>query len=741
MYRVAVVIGILAGLGIDGYAQTGRPTGAGDVQLRLGTKNNQTVFHVGEVITLQLAYSLAAGSHNRYEISNNSYDRSGRLGIESYRIEPSTGWDDPLKLYFHSFADFFGGGLFSTSKLTTTPVIISRDLNEWVRFTMPGQYRVSVVSTRVQPADHAFASTSLEVRSNEISLQIIPATPEWQGEALHDAQSILDKHSTGLGTARYQQSVDRQQAVAVLRYLGTPSAAVAMADRLNDDPSNFEFMLGLAATPAQDTALEHMRQLLHDPAFPVSGIFLQTLSLVALPPDVASNRADERSQLEEKFEKELLQSFATKKGKALAVSAYTLVNAASTQSRQLSPDDKRELTTQLAKVFDSLPLDDQASLLGYPWQNLDKEIMLPLLPKIAQRYSDYPDLRETHAYQANQVSAAALLHWYEMDPAQARPAIIAEIVRPKPRYGQEVLGILGDKALPEVEQQLADHLTANEGSEEQIASLIFRYGSADIEQQVAAYLEPLVGKMACAIQEPLLAYMLRVDPSGAAPLLQRAMEARGPGFSACNHSLLVEVALLHNHPMLQDMAIAALNDSDPQVAANAASYLGRFGTSSTEAALWRRLTSWNSQWKGRETELRYVPGESMEGDYEAGLGTNLIDAIATAQAWVASESALERLLAFSVTADQRQHVLNMLDAWREQPKKINYIPVGKGQFHILQYQTTSLHAAVEKLKQFPDGTEFVWVGDRTDESENKALTGLRKALQRSGITITLTPSR
>ena len=152
----------------------------GDVQLQLGTKNKQSIFHVGEVITLQIAYSLAAGSRSAYVISNGSYDRGGRLGIESYHIEPSNGWNDPLKRYFQSFSSFIGGGLFSTSRLTTAPVIVSRDLNEWVRFDMPGMYRVSVTSTRVQPADHAFASTPLEVRSNEISLQIIPATPEWK---------------------------------------------------------------------------------------------------------------------------------------------------------------------------------------------------------------------------------------------------------------------------------------------------------------------------------------------------------------------------------------------------------------------------------------------------------------------------------------------------------------------------------------------------------------------------------
>jgi hypothetical protein len=220
---------------------------------------------------------------------------------------------------------------------------------------------------------------------------------------------------------------------------------------------------------------------------------------VALPSDTVSDRPDQRLRLEENFEKELLQTLAAKHGKALAVTAHTVVNIAGLWSRQLSPDDSRALTRQLARVFDSLAPDAQQDLLVHRWQNLDKELMLPLLPKLATRYSDYPDLREMQAYQANQVSGAALLRWYEIDPQQARSAILAEILRPKPRYGKEVLGILKDETLPEVEQQLAQHLLADSGSQEQIASLISRYGTAAIESQVISYLDPQVGKMARAI--------------------------------------------------------------------------------------------------------------------------------------------------------------------------------------------------------------------------------------------------
>ena len=131
----------------------------------------------------------------------------------------------------------------------------------------------------------------------------------------------------------------------------------------------------------------------------------------------------------------------------------------------------------------------------------------------------------------------------------------------------------------------------------------------------------------------------------------------------------------------------------------------------------------------------------MEGIYQAGLGTNLIDALATAQGWLASETDLERLMDLSVTADQRQHVAQVLDTWRRQPKTINFIPVGKGQFQIAQYQATSLEAAIEKVKQFPSGSQFVWADNATDEGQKAAFAVLTKAAEANGITITLTASR
>jgi hypothetical protein len=88
--------------------------------------------------------------------------------------------------------------------------------------------------------------------------------------------------------------------------------------------------------------------------------------------------------------------------------------------------------------------------------------------------------------------------------------------------------------LPEVEQELVEHLcqSQNLDTSGNIASLVHRYASrAGIA--ISTYLDEHVGKLACVSQTPLLAYLLRVDPLAADTPLEKALAARGKGWSAC----------------------------------------------------------------------------------------------------------------------------------------------------------------------------------------------------------------
>ncbi len=153
------------------------------LNLEARTENDQTVFHIGELVRLQLSYTASGAG---YRASTASYDRGGRLGAEQYLVQPEAGWDDPLRSYF-SLGAFMGGGLFSLQPLSTKPYVLYRDLNEWVRFNQPGRYRVVVSSTRASPTTYRLSQVNPELRSNELWITLIPATAEWQAATLANA--------------------------------------------------------------------------------------------------------------------------------------------------------------------------------------------------------------------------------------------------------------------------------------------------------------------------------------------------------------------------------------------------------------------------------------------------------------------------------------------------------------------------------------------------------------------------
>ncbi len=674
------------------------PVPSRDPQLTVTLRNNQSSFHIGEIIPLDLAFT--SSTPNTYQLDMATYDRSGRLNEDQFVVDTGNGSDDPLHLYFRAYKGFMAGGLRGFKGLSTTPATIHAVLNEWVRFKAPGQYRLTVISNRVSKVgSNEFGNPT--VTSNSVTLTILPATKEWQDATFKSAIQTLD--STKPPVVPPANSADpRSQAVKTLRYLGTPEAAREMARRITGTVSDWDFAAGVMGSPARSVALEEMKKLLVDPNFPVSGRFLGTMSVLALPDGIVDNIPEEREKIETQFRQELVSALPQKQGAALAVSNNTIIGTAG--SSPLPADVKRTLTRQLVATFDSLSSQEQYILLDLRWSTLDHEEMLPLLKKVEKKESD--DM------QSKLASAAALKRWYEMAPDEARPVVIQEIVRPKPRFSARTLGILPDKELPEADQPLVEHLTPSSDfwASSNSASLIHRYATRAAEPKVIAFLDPEVGKLACAIQAPLLAYVLKYDPEVARPLLERAVEARGKekGFTACNHALLTDVGTLQSNNVLQEIAIKSLDDSDPEVVGDAASYLKQFGSASAENVLWTRMVAWSERWKGHEKDLQSVPGENMSAMYESAAGSHLVEALGAGHGWLPDEAKLGRLIGLSVTASQKQEAEQFLKAWQTRPWPITFMPV-VGQVHIAQFQETSIESAKDKLLQFPPGSAFEWI--------------------------------
>jgi hypothetical protein len=551
---------------------------------------------------------------------------------------------------------------------------------------------------------------------------------------LISAVAILDQPVPTKPQDRENYVKARQGSLETLRFLGTADAAKELAKRLRGEDSgglDFICMLGLISSPEHAVVRSSLEKEMTDPDHPISEMFIWTVRAVDTGPSDEHWREAQKNAIEE-----LIAALPAKRGKALTISLSTALNEA-WNSGDISKPTIDRLITQMVSAFDRLPVDAQSLLLTYRWDKISGPRMIPILRRAAEAYHDYPEMREMNAYQALQVSANALRHWYELDPAGARPAIIREIARPRPRFDARVLGMLPDKTLPEVDLTLAEHLTASIDAEGlvNISSLIARYASDAIFAQVTAKLDPLIGKWGCAIQDPLLAYVLRVDPEGARVRIEEAIAARGEGYTACNRGSFQGISEIYYHPVLEDIGIHSLDDPDPQVAETAATMLGRYGSPTAEPALLQRFKEWSATWAGQESELNLTFSE-QSGDriHELGLGENLAQALATGKSWLSDEHTLQELSQLTKVKRVQDQLAEYLKIWRKPPLVISMSdnPPSDLDLRIAQYEFHTMDDLEEKLKQFPRDTRFI-LATTPDEPSKNNLAELRRFLSTHGL--------
>jgi hypothetical protein len=722
----------------QGRPEAGKVEADPGVQLHLSTSSTQ--LRCGEVIPLELTFT--STTPNRYQINMAQYDRSGRMNYEQFLLDPKEGTSDPLQLYFNSAWGFIGGGLTGFKFLSTSPTTIQLDLNEWVRFDQPGTYRLGVISRRVndtRASDNGYGG-SAELTSNIIVLRITSPDPAWQHAQLIEIREKLERGGGSGGDVRNDL---KQAALKALRYLGSEEAARELAQRLRgeDNHADWECMFGLIGSPHRDAGLEEMNKLLEDPLFPISDLFLTTMSILPLRSgeDAESLRKQRDDNLKE-LRRRLINALSGKRGKALAA---TLDTAMSGADPKMSPELRSELVSQLIETFSALPGDKQAAWLQYRWQEVKDPKWLPLLRATALHYEDFAQPREMHAYQSLQVTAAALRDWYELDPEGARDSVIAEITRPKPRYNANTLGLLPDKSLPEAEQAIAGHFVAADSLEIEgnLASLLFRYADAAVLPEVLGKVESLVGKWACEPQDKALAYVLKADPETARPLIERAIAARGPDSNACRHMIFTDIGALQNGPVLEELAGRSLSDPDPEVANNAVNYLGKYGSADAEQPLWNRYEARSREWSGRAAELRFVPAGENPHVWDANLGQSLARALASGTAWLSDESKLRRIQALGVGANIQQETEQALQAWLKRPFNITYDATSPPSFTLAQYNQLSLDSLKKKLAQFPKGTKFVLppADPNPSPEEEKVREEIFRFAEKNGITVMCAP--
>jgi hypothetical protein len=568
-------------------------------------------------------------------------------------------------------------------------------------------------------------------------LKIISASPAWQKQVLLDAVAVMDTPAPAKRDQMEQYTASRRQALETIRFLGTADAAREMAKRMRGEESgglDYICMLGLISSPERGAARSALEAALADPDHPIDSNFLYALRMIRSEQGAPANW----QEAQDKALEELLAALPVKRGNALSISLSTALNESWSGNAPTGQTTDR-LASQLISMFDQLPLSVQNTLLTYRWEKIKSPAMLPILRRYAQSHKDFPQMREANAYSSLELSASALRHWYELDPAGARPAIIAEITRPRPRYGARVLGILPDETLPEVDSALAEHLAASHDLDN-LASLISRYATDAILPQIIEQVDPKIGTWACAIQDPLLAYVLRVNPALARPRIMRAIAARGAEFSACNHGLLLTISEIRYDPVLEEIGIQSLDDPDPQVALTAAAMLGNFGSPAAESALLQRYSRWCTEWSGRESELNITFADGAgEKVYQLGLGENLMRALAVGKSWLSDKTRLQHLSELTKVRRIREQLDGYLKIWQDQAFTIfvSYdSAAARLDSRVAQYEFHSLEALKEKLAQFPSGTKFVLQTPRVESTDNDQILGeLRTFLSNHGMAV------
>jgi hypothetical protein len=697
-----------------------------DVRVTLALPSDHNVFQTGEIIPLTLSFTSTA--KGRYWADDRNYDRSGRLEIEHYCLEPEA--PEPLQSYF-AVGAYMGGGLFSTRALDTTLFPAHADLNEYAS-PAPGHYRLYVISDRVWRAPDPHEETpygriSEIVRSNAIEFEVRPASAQWQQQQLQDALAILaNAPETKPGPTKLDDPV--RLAARQLRFLNTRQSTQQLAKlfsgRGDGESYGWEFAFGLFGSPYRQLAIDSMRKEFAAPGHAITADFLETLVRLQITADPAweipesfssESHPDDKaisdfSQRRRSHEQELIKAesddllaaLPRKVGRARALTALGLLSSRSTDA-PFSPALADELRKALVASWKDLPADTRNRLIQYEWPLVAGPEMLPvLLGTITQP----PPPARTDAAMARD---AALRHIYELDPTAARSLIVADLKNRNAEPSLALLKLLPPEEIAPAIQPAIQRIAHNDARDLDFA-LLDRFADASVLGQVQAAFEPNLGKWACAPQSSMLRYLLRVAPEYGATQVTASLQARKD--THCYSSLLQELG--DRLPPAEQTAIDALNDPDPEVIQDAVIALGRWGSSAAEPALWTRLERFHQEWSSHPDDLRSTPDYRDPGARAVALEQGLVSALAGGTGWLCMPEKLAELRGLVLTSANRQQIDTLLEPWKHQPFLINpiwapdWISGQETTFNLLNSSSMTDDQLRAKIAEFPKGTRLAW---------------------------------
>ena len=726
-----------------------------DAKLALSFADARTSYREGEIIPMVLSFTSTVDK--RYRAADRNYDRSGRLDIDTYCLDPEA--RDPLADYIFGG---FGGGIGGERQLSETPFAATAELNEW-RQPRPGHYRLWVVTHRVsgEPSSLETGRVGVTLRSNTIEFDVI------RSEAQSSAKQLQEARAT------YQNATGDQQKEAArrLRFLSTKESTETLAKlfwSLNGQPRGTDLMFGLFGSPYRAEAIAAMRREISTPDHPITQDFLSMFTELQIagerpPLDPAEyggglqNWRDSWRKMGER-EREVKKAALTAIAAALPqkvgrARALTLEALATDKSDLLDKETASQMRKQLIAEWDSIPDETKQALTRDRWPPLATSEALPILRELVSLPAPHFGNEGSFAcYGLTQLQCSivtsrngALKRIFDLDPVEGRSLILRDLSDPKAQPSISLVKLLSSAQLRPIVQQAVQRIETNDARPWDYSMVeLFADKSAlgSLEAKFKGDNDHLSKGRCIPNAVPMLRYFLRVDPKVAEKHVYALIDARQ--VTGCYPTLLEDLG--KSLPAVERLAISDLNDADLNVSTSAARALGRWGTANAEPALWARLRRFHQEWPtgvgaltltDKDTSARVQALDNLE--------TTLTYSIVSGTNWICGPEKFMRLRPL-VSSRHRSDLLHWTDEWEEsQPWILNPYWGSEDQltFSVLQYSNLDEEQIRTKLSQMPRGAKLYFQTYTAEqmsapvdmEKQQAVLQGLRKYAGQFGVTI------
>lgn len=702
-----------------------------DVDFSIKFKNDQTKFHQGEIISIELKFTTS--TPNFYNFLNRTYDRSGRLHLDGFVIDKKEKTFDPLYDYFYRGWSRSGGGLYNVPTLGSNPQTVNYELNEYLSFKEPGKYRLYINSPRISlkiegknNLSTAFGGSSIPLTSNILEFEILPADAKWQEE-------------------KFAEAVEKD--CKLLRYLGTKAAAKEMLIRFSREDKRCEFdnYIGLYGSPERKFIVDEMEKMLVSPDYAVTNNFFQILLRLDF---FLNNPETKRSEsnpfgLETKAEKEINNAiklrYLEKFSKALPnKNENVFMKSLETFFSFHAEGEKTpsELTNALTNSFSKLSRRTQWIILQNGWDKLKNPAMLPVLQTI---YNDLGRAKTSNSKTSNAEPFAdhyekellnlSIKGIYELAPNIGKQIILDELRHPNQRVYTYILGLLPKAESPETENLLLEKLSGENLPADALRSvfmLIDHYETPKLISKLRQTYANKIDKIECGARITLLQIFLKSDLEFGTERLGEAAESNVE--KGCVGENLANIIKPHWSPEIERIVLSLLENENTFIFSNAAQLLGKHGSIETRDKIWKRFERFNKEEQSKEdfAEKKDVSGNwqlfSAEDDFAV--------ALSESPNWrfdLESNKRLSGLCLYSFCKDRVEKLNKIFAA----PAKIeiSFDEEKKILFSVYQYKNMPLDAMKKKLEQFSPDTTFTWIFNAKNPNDEKNFQEIKEFVE------------